>query len=125
MSRVCTVGGGCASTRHALIKLSPSSFMYTCLAGMTPQQVLQSNTDRWMMIPSSGVDLTGTVCNKVGTSYTAFRYGQTVSLLGAAGMDASLEPSSAIVCIKSTIAMQQCCRALVEKHHACISVSNG
>ena len=89
MSGFCTVGGGCASTRHALSKLPHSFSVYTCLAGMAPQQVLQSNTDRWMMIPSSGVDLTGTVCNKVGTSYTAFRYGQTVSLLGAAGIDAS------------------------------------
>lgn len=56
-----------------------------------------------MMIPSSGVDLTGTVCNKVGTSYTAFRYGQTVSLLGAAGVDASLEPPAAMLCIEVRI----------------------
>ena len=70
---------------------------------MTPQQVLQSNTDRWMMIPSSGVDLTGTVCNKVGTSYTAFRYGQTVSLLGAAGVGACLKAPAAMLCIGFTI----------------------
>ena len=57
---------------------------------MTAQQVLQSNTDRWMMIPNSGVDLGGTVCNKVGTSYIAFRYGQAVSELHTTGVEASL-----------------------------------
>ena len=93
---------------------------------MTPQQVLQSNTDRWMMIPSSGVDLTGTVCNKVGTGYTAFRYGQTVSPLSAAGKNASLKPPAAMSCIAFTVpAVQQIWGALGEKHNACISVSNG
>lgn len=48
-----------------------------CCAGLSPQQVLQSNTDRWMMISNSLVSLDGTVCNMVGTSYPAFRY-QTV-----------------------------------------------
>ena len=48
-----------------------------CCAGLSPQQVLQSNMDRWMMISNSLVSLDGTVCNMVGTSYPAFRY-QTV-----------------------------------------------
>ena len=45
-----------------------------CCAGLSPQQVLQSNTDRWMMISNSLVSLDGTVCNMIGTSYPAFRY---------------------------------------------------
>ncbi|CAK0755627.1 hypothetical protein CVIRNUC_002389 [Coccomyxa viridis] len=68
---------GDLSSYSAMPDFSSFYLMIPSPAGMTPQQVLQSNTDRWMMIPSSGVDLTGTVCNKVGTSYTAFRYGQT------------------------------------------------
>lgn len=46
-------------------------------AGLTPQQALQSNTDRWMMIDSSQVSLDGSECNKIGVGYAAFRY-QTV-----------------------------------------------
>ena len=32
-----------------------------CCAGLSPQQVLQSNMDRWMMISNSLVSLDGTV----------------------------------------------------------------
>jgi hypothetical protein len=45
-----------------------------CAAGLTPQEILQSNTAEWMMVSSSLVDLTGTQCNMVGTSYAGFRY---------------------------------------------------
>ena len=43
-------------------------------AGYTPQQVLTSSTEQWMMVDKSAVSLDGTTCNKVGTSYTAFQY---------------------------------------------------
>ncbi len=43
-------------------------------AGYTPQQVLTSSTDQWMMVDKSAVSLDGTACNKVGTSYIAFQY---------------------------------------------------
>ena len=92
--------------------------MCSSFAGMTPQQVLQSNTDRWMMIPSSGVDLHGTACNKVGTSYTAFRYGQTVSLLHTPGVHASLQAPAAVVYQIHISATQRFWIALGEKHIA-------
>ena len=47
-------------------------------ADYSPQQVLSSSTDQWMMVDKSAVSLDGTACNKVGTSYFAFQY-QTVS----------------------------------------------
>lgn len=46
---------------------------------MSPQDVLNNNQDKWMMVDKSMVSLDGSECNMVGTSYTAFRY-QTVGL---------------------------------------------
>ena len=43
------------------------------VAGMSPTDVLMSNTAEWMMIDRSLVSLTGTECDKIGVSYSGFR----------------------------------------------------
>ncbi len=50
-------------------------------ADSSPQQVLSSNTDKWMMVDKSMVSTDGTTCNKVGTSYFAFQYQSVTSFL--------------------------------------------
>ncbi len=52
-----------------------SSFVCTRLlwmAGAGAQIALTTNLSRWMLVPSSMVDLDGSSCNMVGTGYTAF-----------------------------------------------------
>lgn len=52
-------------------------------AGMSPNEVLVSNIDQWMLIPNTMVTLDGSECNKIGVGYTAF-YTQTVSRMHGA-----------------------------------------
>lgn len=47
-------------------------------AGAGAQIALTTNLSRWMLVPNSMVNLDGSVCNMVGTGYTAF-YAQSVS----------------------------------------------
>ena len=42
------------------------------MAGAGAQIALTTNLSRWMLVPSSMVDLDGSSCNMVGTGYTAF-----------------------------------------------------
>ncbi len=43
-------------------------------AGATPAQVLATNRSQWLLVDSGMVSLDGAACDKVGTSFTAFRY---------------------------------------------------
>ena len=43
-----------------------------CCAANNPTLSLTTNYSQWMMVPQSLITLDGTVCNLVGTSYTAF-----------------------------------------------------
>lgn len=42
------------------------------MAGAGAQIALTTNLSRWMLVPSSLVNLDGSQCNMVGTGYTAF-----------------------------------------------------
>ena len=42
------------------------------MAGAGAQIALTTNLSRWMLVPSSMVNLDGSQCNMVGTGYTAF-----------------------------------------------------
>ena len=51
-----------------------------CGAGAGAQVALTTNLSRWMLVPSSQVNLDGATCNMAGTGYTAFA-NQAVYLL--------------------------------------------
>ena len=42
--------------------------------GLSPNQILSSNLDMWSIFDSSMVSATGDECDKIGVSYTSFRY---------------------------------------------------
>lgn len=56
---------------------SPALIALLMHAGVSPDVALVSNTSQWLMIDLSLISLDGSVCNMVGTGYTAFQF-QTV-----------------------------------------------
>ena len=68
------------SVDSTLIQLYPISYMsgdphLLCvmrIAGAGAQIALTTNLSRWMLVPSSMVNLDGSSCNMVGSGYTAF-----------------------------------------------------
>ncbi|KAK9805195.1 hypothetical protein WJX72_005302 [[Myrmecia] bisecta] len=65
---------GDLATYTSMPVLSSSYLMIPHPAGVSAAAVLNANQSTWMVVDNTMVSLDGTTCNKIGTSYTAFRY---------------------------------------------------
>lgn len=65
---------GDLSSYRQIQELDGHWLMIPLQPGLSPNEILSSNLDMWMVIPPEKVSLSGTECDKVGVGYSAFRY---------------------------------------------------
>ncbi|KAG1674972.1 hypothetical protein FOA52_014767 [Chlamydomonas sp. UWO 241] len=65
---------GDLSTYTSLPELSTRLLMIPQPNTWTVEQILASNRSSWMLLPASSVDRDDTLCNKVGTVFSAFKH---------------------------------------------------